>query len=345
MGEDKLFEIHDLEDTPSFSIIEEVTPHSIKVKEKHFEEWVAKNPKLLFTDEDAVLVLAQEVSGEPMADILAVDSQGSLIIIEAKRDWSDRTTLGQILDYAAHLNDWDYDQFNARAKKYWGNDIELIDRFRAFVENSDFPKESLFKTQRLFIVAPQSDSNLLKVIDWLKQYDVPIDYIPFKLLQTKGQNHLLHIKQLDVEPLPPRTGWEGDWFFNTNETYGKGAYKKMIKQAVIAVYGYPDGKQRLDRPTPSDRVFMYANNVGIIAMGTITDEETFSSGDVFDKEKKREFHRRLGDFKSVSPINAIKPAEVSQTGYNLPVRSTLCKIYNPTAAKWIAKEIDRRYED
>jgi len=62
MSEGKLFHIHDLGEYPSFTLISEVTAHSIKVKEKHFEEWVAKNPKLLFTDENAVLVIAQ--SGE-----------------------------------------------------------------------------------------------------------------------------------------------------------------------------------------------------------------------------------------------------------------------------------------
>jgi hypothetical protein len=342
MSEEKLFHIHDLEESPSFTLISEVTAHSIKVKEKHFEEWVAKNPKLLFTDENAVLVIAQEVSGEPMADILALDSEGNLIIIEAKRDWSDRNTIGQVLDYAAHLREWDYDEFNARAKKYFKNNIELIDRFREFVDNPDFPKDELCKKQRLFIVAPESDSSLFKVIDWLNQYQVPIDYIPFKIMQAKEGDYLLQIRQIDVEPLPQKWGWEGDWFFNTNETYGKGAYNEMIEQAVIAVYGYHDGKERLDKPSPGDRVFMYVNNIGIIGKGKVAEEESFSSGSVFQKKADREFHRKLVDFKVVSTKNAIKSAEVSQMGYNLPVRSTLCKIYNPIVARRIAEEIDRR---
>jgi hypothetical protein len=343
MGEDKLFHIDNLGDSPSFTLISEVSAHSIKVKEKHFEEWVAKNPKLLFTDEDAVLVIAQEVSGEPMADILAVDSEGNLIIIEAKRDWSDRNTVGQILDYAAHLREWDYDAFNARARKYLGHDVELIDRFREFVDNPDFPKDELCKVQRLYIVAPDSDSSLFRVINWLKQYQVPIDYIPFKIMKTGEEDYLLRIRQIEVEPLPPKWGvWEGDWFFNTNETYGKGAYKKMVEQAVIAVYGYLDGKQRLDKPSPGDRVFMYVNNVGIIGVGQIADDEPFSSGDVFGRKAEKEFHRRLVNFRTVSPRNAIRSAEVSQMRYNLPVRSTICKIYNPTVARWIAEEIDRR---
>lgn len=344
MGDDKLFHIQNLGDSPSFSLINEVSSYSIKVKEKHFEEWVAKNPKLLFTDENAVLVIAQEISGEPMADILALDSEGNLIIIEAKRDWSDRNTVGQILDYAAHLRQWDYKAFNERAKKYKGKDTELIDRFRKFVDNPDFQKDQLCRNQRLYIVAPDSDINLFRIIEWLQQYQVPIDYIPFKIMKTEAGDHLLQIGQIEVEPLlPPRgTGeWEGDWFFNTNETYARGAYKKMVEQAVMAVYGYHDGKERLDRPLPGNRVFMYVNNIGIIGVGKVADEESFSSDSVFGKQNEREFQRRLIDFKAVSGKNAVRAAEVSQMNYNLPVRSTLCKIYNPTVAKRIAEQIER----
>lgn len=87
---------------------------------------------------------------------------------------------------------------------------------------------------------------------------------------------------------------------------------------------------------------MYVNNVGIIGLGQVADEESFSADTVFGKKSEREFHRKLANFKAVSPKDAIKAAEVSQMGYNLPVCSTLCKIYNPTVANGIAGEIARR---
>ena len=89
MPNERLFQIHDLGDSPSFTSIDIVAAHAINVREKSFEEWMARNPRLLFTDENAVLVMAQEISGDPMADILALDSEGSLIIIEAKRGRTD----------------------------------------------------------------------------------------------------------------------------------------------------------------------------------------------------------------------------------------------------------------
>src|SRR5689334_11224864 len=88
------------------------TAQELKVSEKQIEKWMVLKPNLLFTDENSVMVIAQELSGEPQADLLAVDSQGNLIIIEIKRHWCDRNTVGQLLDYAARLSSWDYEAFN-----------------------------------------------------------------------------------------------------------------------------------------------------------------------------------------------------------------------------------------
>lgn len=68
-----------------FTPLKAFRPSSIQIKEKHIEEWIAKNPDLLFSYPEEVMIIAQEVSGEFMADLLAVDSQGSLIIIEIKK--------------------------------------------------------------------------------------------------------------------------------------------------------------------------------------------------------------------------------------------------------------------
>ena len=39
--------------------------------------------------------------------------------------------------------------------------------------------------------------------------------------------------------------WQGDWFFNTNETHAPGAYSKMFCQQVVAIYGYHNGPENL----------------------------------------------------------------------------------------------------
>src|SRR5438309_1508279 len=132
------------------------------VLEKAIENWIAGNPKLLFPKEQ-VLVFAQSVAGHSMADVLALDSFGHLIVVEVKRDWSDRSTISQLLEYAAGCKDCAYEFFNQQAKQYekWPGG-ELIDQFRLFAERPDFSQADLCKRQRVFIVAPESDTGLRK---------------------------------------------------------------------------------------------------------------------------------------------------------------------------------------
>ena len=116
------------------------------------------------------MIIAQEVSGEPQADLLAVDSQGTLIIIEIKRHWSDRSTVGQLLDYAARLSEWDYEAFNQRWRMHNGNqDKDLIDEFRKFIDNPEFDKEEFPKDRRLYILASEADEAMKRIIHTYKE--------------------------------------------------------------------------------------------------------------------------------------------------------------------------------
>ena len=49
------------------------------------------------------------VAGKRMGDILALDADGRLVIVEIKRDWSDRATVGQLLEYAAEMTGKSYE--------------------------------------------------------------------------------------------------------------------------------------------------------------------------------------------------------------------------------------------
>ena len=68
------------------------TAGDLGLKEKDIENWIARHPELLFGKE-RVLVFAQSVMGDSMADVFALDTSGRLILVEMKRDWSDRATV------------------------------------------------------------------------------------------------------------------------------------------------------------------------------------------------------------------------------------------------------------
>ncbi|EKO3871367.1 hypothetical protein P0E20_005403 [Vibrio harveyi] len=331
---EKIFEL-DLSDKrkPKFELYREISPSDYDIYEKDIENWFAENLNVLFTDADSVFILSQESKGEKQADILGIDSQGNLIIIELKRGLADRTTVGQVLDYASTLSAWEYENFNARYKSYKNNGTELIDEYRKFVDSQDFSKDELCKKQRLFIVAPHFEEEISRIVHWLSSYDLPIDVAPFTLY-LKGDELLLKVNQINVEPLSFGCKWGGDWFFNTNETYSRGAYKNMLEHSCIAIYGYSNPEEMLSAPNDGDRVFFYRNGVGIIAIGEF--ESTIEpSNSIFGKKDEGEYIRKVKNIVEVT--NGISASEVRGLGYNLPVRSTLCKIYNDKVADLIVR--------
>ena len=155
----------------------------------------------------------------------------------------------------------------------------LIDNPKA--DQKDIPKRQ--KGHRIYIVAPGSDEGLLRIVEWLQEYGVPISFVPFTLhAGTAGTDDADIL--LEIEPLPrvPLAGenvvaeWRGDWFFNTNETNAPDAYRKMFKQGVIAIYGYENGAANLTGSAEGQRVFAYVNRKGMLAVGSIVDGQTIS---------------------------------------------------------------------
>ena len=68
------------------------------------QEWVANNPEILGDD---LLIIAKEFSGfdrtNERLDLLAVDSDGTLVIIELKRDDSGTDVHWQAIKYASYF--------------------------------------------------------------------------------------------------------------------------------------------------------------------------------------------------------------------------------------------------
>lgn len=300
---------------------------------------MSQNNSLLFGNE-RLLVIGQSVSGQSMADILALDADKNLIVVEIKRDWSDRKTVGQLLEYAAKMDNSKYEDLEKRAHEYCQNENQsLIDKFQNFFDDKTTTQEDIPSGLRTYIVAPGSDANLQNIVNWLKKYGVPIDFVPFTLY--KGSSHediLLEIATLPDRPDNEDTSgyeWQGDWFFNTNETYFPSDYKKMFNEEVIATYGWaPDFLE------PNQKVFAYVNQKGILAVGNVVDGEVVEGEPVSGRPE--EFHLKVQWKEIVADDKGVTTGQVNDKFHRrLPVRNVFCQL-NPAVASWVAEELHRR---
>ena len=129
------------------------------------------------------------------------------------------------------------------------------------------------------------------------------------------------------------------WLCNTDETEveGKDAYEKMIQQSCIAAWGNCNGQgaeKTLNKPNDGDTVFLYCACQGIVASGQATEEPAFKSHSIFGKDTPRAFKRPIANMKRLTPSLSVSEIE-EKTGYTLPYRHTVCRLFNPKAIKFI----------
>ena len=315
---------------------------------------MALHPELLFGSEQ-VLVISQSVAGQSMGDILALDADGCLVIVEIKRDWSNRATVGQILEYAAEMTGKCYEDLEKLHHSYWIKQqsncsyASLLKRFQTLTDNHECDEDDIPRRQkghRILIVAPAADEGLMRIVEWLREYGVPISFVPFTIHADTESTDIL----LELDPLPEAQSfgeivenqdWRGDWIFNTNETYAPGAYRKMFDQGVIAIHGYESGPANLTGSAEGQRVFAYVNRKGVLAVGSIVHGQPVSGTTVFGEE--REFHVKVVWETIVDDDKGITLRDVrEEKGYNLPVRCVFARMNRPDAANWIADELQRR---
>lgn len=325
-------------------------PSEVGLREKMIEDWIASSPEILFQQGEDALVFAQSVSGQSMADVLALDSTGRLIVVEIKRDWSGRSTVAQLLEYAARLAQVGYEGLNDEAQRYpkWKGG-GLYERFLEFAELDDFPRDQLGRDQRTVIVAPAADGNLARVVDWLRSYGVPIEFVPFDVFTDRsGQPRLLQIQ--GASPVPntrkEEGSWAGHWIFNTNETHAPGAYRAMFERGVAAIYGYDSGPATLEGASAGDKVLAYVNRQGLRALGEVVSGDVQAGEGIFvsddGSQLPDEYHLEIDWQVVLAEDQAVSPNDAKDMGYNLPVRTTFGRLWKGNLAGLLEAEMERR---
>jgi RecB family endonuclease NucS len=119
-----------------------ITPEPVAelgLLEKDIEHWIADLPDIILPNEK-ILVIGQSIAGQSMADVLAIDEFGRLVIVEIKRSRTSRDTVAQLLGYAARMHHINYEELNAIAKSYskWPGG-ELEQTFADFTDGARIP--------------------------------------------------------------------------------------------------------------------------------------------------------------------------------------------------------------
>lgn len=182
--------------------LEQTTFTALGFKEReHLQEWIAKFPNSLGEE---LLIIQKEFAGfdktSERLDLLAVDKQGSLVIIENKRDDSGKDVVWQSLKYASYCSGLSASNIKEIYQDYL-NAVEpgakAEEKLCDFMEVTDFEDITLNKgvTQRIIMIAGDFRNEVTSTVLWLLNYNLRVQCMkvtPYK----DGEQLFLSVEQI-----------------------------------------------------------------------------------------------------------------------------------------------------
>jgi hypothetical protein len=253
----------------------EMLPTSALAKEQILEEMIAADPRIL-SDEWMLIGRQEQTALSGTLDLLAVAPDGSLVLIELKRNKTPRDVVAQALDYAVWV------------EKLRPEDIAAIyGRFapgRSLSE--DFQKrfghaleeDSLNHNHQIIIVASLLDASSERIVSYLSERDIPINVLCFQVF-AHGKDQLLSRAwlldpvhtQVNAASAPAHQSepWNGEFYASFGHGEGR-SWTEAVKYGFISAGGGTWYTKTLQVLSPGDRVWVKAPGFGFVGVCRVT---------------------------------------------------------------------------
>ncbi len=251
---------------------------SVLPAEKDLHEFLKRDPSLLG---ERLLVIGSEVITPfgPRLDLLAIDADGNLNLLELKRDRSPREVVAQVLDYGSWVSTLSRDDIIDIATKH------LDQPFEAAFEDvfGSAPPDELNGELSLTIVAAELDASSERIVNYLRDFGVPVNAVFFSYLEDDGRRYLARswLASSDEEtPNAPkaskkskRAAWNGrDWYISY--AGGERVWEDARKFGYVACGGGKYWSQDM-RPLPGGaRVWVNVPPMRYVAVGRVLSTAT-----------------------------------------------------------------------
>ncbi|WP_277375692.1 endonuclease NucS domain-containing protein [Paenibacillus polymyxa] len=213
-------------------------------------------------------------------DILAMNSEGNLVIIELKRNKTPREVVAQTLDYASWVQQLNYtDIIEIYSERNPGKQLEqdFVDYFQ-----NDLP-ETLNELHQLIIVSAELDPAIERIINYLTNFGVPINALFFHYFKDGdneylARNWLIDPNKVEVKTSNVTTNKTGKAPWNGKDFYislGDGDYRNWEDCRRYGFISAGQGKwysRSLNLLKPGARIFACIPKVGYVGVGIVQEE-------------------------------------------------------------------------
>jgi len=322
-------------------------------KEQVLEEMIVAAPRLL--SEEWMLIGRQEDTGfGGRIDLLAVAPDGSLVLIELKRDRTPREVVAQALDYAGWVEQLKAEDIAAIYSRFApGRDLGQDFRQRF---GEDLDEETLNQSHQIIIVAASLDDSSERIVAYLNERDIPINVLCFQVF-THGEEQLLSRAWLldpvrtqvsaATAPAGPNEPWNGEFYCSFGHSESR-SWEDAVQYGFICGGGGAWYSKTLQLLNPGDRLWVKVPGTGFVGVGRATARAqpaaTFTVAGpagqvpVLEVARRGSYHRefvndpeRCEYFVAVHWLQTLALERAVQEVGFFGNQNTICK---PTALKW-----------
>ena len=159
--------------------------------ERALESAITRHPAMLGAGFQIVGRQLQ-ARGQETLDLLGVDREGTLVVVEVKRQQLTRNAVAQALDYAAHLRQLDAQELIKRIEDNSGtNGVQLLQDFRDWYADQ-FPVDDEqigdLPNVRIVLVGVGTDRAASEIVEMLASQGINISIVSFDVFQD-SQGH------------------------------------------------------------------------------------------------------------------------------------------------------------
>jgi hypothetical protein len=323
-------------------------------KEQLLEEMIVAAPKLL--SDEWMLIGRQEDTGYGgRIDLLAIAPDGSLVLVELKRDRTPRDVVAQALDYAAWVEKLKPEEISAIYRRFKKSEANLAADFQNRF-GVPLDEESINETHQIIIVAASLSESSERIVSYLNERDIPINVLCFQVFsngaeQIISRSWLLDPVQTQSHASIPssnhREPWNGEFYCSYGDSYSR-SWEDAVEFGFICGGGAPWYSKTLQLLAPGDRVWVKVPGRGFVGVGLVTGRsQAASSFKVVTKDgefpvteiaKRANYHAaNINDPETCEyfvPIRWLDTVTLEKAVQEIGLfgnQNTVCK---PTAEKW-----------